>query len=567
MKYTISYSNPLTHLIDITLEIDHIKEAVVYLQLPSWRPGRYEIANFAKNILRIEALNNKGDQLDIRKVTKDRWTVNTMGSGSIKIKYIYYAHQMDAGNSWLDEEQVYINFINCILSVEGRMEEPCIVDLNLPKDYQIACGLIQKEKHSLLATSYYQLVDSPMIASNKLDHYEYLVQGVVFHIWIQGNHLLDSVKMLQDFEQFTTTQINVIKEFPCTAYHFLLQLLPYKHYHGVEHQNSTVITLGSSEESNHAILYQALLGISSHELFHTWNVIRIRPEEILPYDFSKENYFDTGYVAEGFTTYYGNLFLVRSGVLDIEWYLINLNKMLKGHFENFGRANMSVTDASFDLWLDGYVASTPNRKVSIYNKGAIIALMLDLQIRVQSNHEKSLDDVIRILWQKYGETNIGYNSNSILEIIQGLEDYNWQSFFDGYVYGKIPIEELLSSLLAHFGCDLCKTSSDMKNESVLGFRVDGDHRIIKIQPKSIAEKYLSVGDNIKNLSEIEVLISNNEIIRLDIVRNYKKVSVELPSGTEQYFEYYQIYQKKNSSPSQQEALEKWLIGKRELLWI
>ena len=556
MKYNVSYRNPLTHLIDITLEIDNIKEGQVLLQLPSWRPGRYEIANFAKNILSIEAFDVKGNRLEIKKSAKDQWVIQTAKNSFVKVNYNYYAYQMDAGNSWLDDEQIYINFINCMLYAQDRLQEACIVNLDLPKDYQIACGLTNDGHRTLTAESYYQLVDSPMIASNDLERHEYEADGNSFSIWIQGEHQVDTVKMLNDFEQFTKFQITAMGDFPCKAYHFLIQALPYKHYHGVEHQNSTTITLGPARELENKPLYNALLGISSHELFHTWNVIRIRPKEMLPYDFTKENYFDTGYVAEGFTTYYGDLFLVRSGVLDFDWYLNKINRMLRSHFENFGRANMSVADSSIDLWLDGYQHGIPNRKVSIYNEGAIIALLLDLQIRVESNHEKSLDNVVRQLWLTHGKLNIGYDSNSILKILEGLIEFDWQDFFKSYIYGTAPIEEHLLLLLQNFGCELVITSSDVKNESQFGFRIDDNNCITKIQPHSIAEQHLSLGDSVINLEE--TIVSNDDLITFEIERNYKHVSTKIPQSRNKYFEYYQIHLKEHPTPEERNALKKWV---------
>ena len=154
MKYSISYHNPLTHLIDISMEVPDILGDHLSLRLPSWRPGRYEIANFAQHIIHLSAHDEAGTPLLIEKSSKENWLIKTPESRYVNIKYSYYAHQMDAGNSWLDEEQLYINFINCMLYVEDRMEEPCLVDLHLPDDYTIACGLNEKTRHSLWAESY-----------------------------------------------------------------------------------------------------------------------------------------------------------------------------------------------------------------------------------------------------------------------------------------------------------------------------------------------------------------------------------------------------------------------------
>ncbi len=164
-----------------------------------------------------------------------------------------------------------------------------------------------------------------------------------FHTWIQGEGDFDWVRFESDRGKFAFASIqqDVMGPFPFDEYHFLLQFLPYKHYHGVEHFNSTVITLGPREEIDNGTLYEQFLGVCSHELFHAWNVCRMRPAKLLPYDFSRENFFETGFIAEGFTTYYGDLFLVRSGVITKDDYLRRLNKYIKRHFDNGGRFHRS----------------------------------------------------------------------------------------------------------------------------------------------------------------------------------------------------------------------------------
>ena len=556
MKYHISYGNPLTHYVNISLVIENITSDSIEVELPNWRPGRYEIANFSKNILKVSAYSIDGDSISIEKVTKSTWKVDTHNNQYVKLKYIYYAYEMDAGNSWLDETQIYLNFINCMLYVRDRINDKHTVVLDIPNSYRIACGLQQHDR-TLLAQSYYQLVDSPMIASDDLQCVQYDIQDTIFNIWINGDHNLDTHRLVKDFEKFTDKQIETMGDFPCGEYHFLIQALPYRHYHGVEHENSTTITLGPTSEFNSSELYGALLGISSHELFHTWNVIRIRPKEMVPYEFLQENYFDTGYVAEGFTTYYGDLFLVKSGVKDVNWYISKLNTLLKRHYENFGRSNMSVAESSRDLWLDGYSAGIPNRKVSIYNEGAILALLMDLQIRITTHHKNSLDDVMRVLWADYKQKKEGYDSKGILSILETLTpDQSWGNFFDSYVHGTKSITDLLDELLQSFGCRLTKHHSDKLNESNWGFRMDSVNKIIKIEPNSIGEKWLSIGDSIQNLAE--VIESKGSIVKLEVVRNYKNIEVELPLGEPKYFHFYRIEMNGVMTSKQKDVQAQWL---------
>jgi predicted metalloprotease with PDZ domain len=302
-----------------------------------------------------------------------------------------------------------------------------------------------------------------MIASASLQHYTYKVQSTTFHIWVQGDCMLDWEQVTTDFRKFTEVQMEMMQGFPCSDYYFLFHWLPFQHYHGVEHQNSTVITLGPASQAE--ALYADMLGISSHELFHTWNVIRIRPAELLPYDFTKENYFPTGFVAEGITTYYGDLFLVRAGVFSVEAYLKELSQTLNKHFKLGNRSSLSLIDSSFDLWLDGYTMGAPGRKVSIYNKGALAALILDLEIRRLTKNARSLDDVIRELWKQFGDMQSGYTLQDYQQIVEAVAGQNYQAYFDECIYGTTPLQDRASRALGYVGCELAilQTLPDSEN--------------------------------------------------------------------------------------------------------
>jgi predicted metalloprotease with PDZ domain len=452
MQYTIT-PEPGKNLLHIQLTVSSIEDATLELQLPAWRPGRYELANYAKNMLAVQVFNDRNEPLAVQKITKDRWLVHPQGAAEVTVKYSYYARQMDAGNSWVDAHFVYINFINCLLCAEGCQDEPCQVRLHLPESYQIACGLPQPEPGRLEAESYYRLVDSPLIASDTMHHRTYTVKGHQFHVWVQGEVHFSWEQLLQDFRGFTEAQMHMMGGFPCPEYHFLLHSLSIQHYHGVEHWNSTVMTLGPAEKIS-SELYPELVGLASHELFHVWNVIRIRPAELLPYDLTRENYFPTGYVAEGLTTYYGDLLLARSGFFTPTQFLAELNRTLNRHFMNSNTAALSLVQSSFDLWVDGYTAGVPGRKVSIYHKGALTALILDLEIRQLTRDEKSLDDVMRLLWERHGQRNIGYYHHDYISIAEEVGGESLSGYFAECIEGTTPLAERLAQALRHVGCDL-----------------------------------------------------------------------------------------------------------------
>tara|TARA_R110000796_G_scaffold185330_2_gene302126 strand:- start:216961 stop:218631 length:1671 start_codon:yes stop_codon:yes gene_type:complete len=554
MQYSISYTNPNKHIIDITLKLSEVNSEELNLFLPSWRPGRYTIQNFAKHILKLKAYDENGIELSCEKVTKDQWSVKVGSSKTVEVKYSYYAFQMDAGNSWLDDEQLYLNFINCLFYAEGRLNEKCEVKIHVPTDYQFATGLTQTGIRKFETDSFYHLVDSPLVAAKKIKKIEYKVSTTTFYLWIIGELPRTDDEVIRDFRKFTELQVEVMSGFPCPDYHFIYQCLPYKHYHGVEHWNSTVITIGPAKELKERPLYKEFLGVSSHELFHTWNVIRLRPKEMTPYDFQHENYHETGFVTEGVTTYYGDLFLKRSGVFSLEEYLGELNKLLERHYLNEGRKNMSVASSSFDLWLDGYEKGVPGRKVSIYNEGALLALILDLKIRLCSDHQKSLDDVMRLMWQRFGKNQAGYTYQDYQNVCEEVYGHSLQDYFENYVSGTSPLEKELKELLPQFSLSFNVKPAKKLEEKIYGLKLaeqEGRYFIDAIAANSPAEQLLSLKDEVLNYSPDLFKSENN--IEIEVNRFGRKLKAELSPNGGNYFSIYQVEEIKGNS-----ELTRWL---------
>ncbi|WP_299991358.1 M61 family peptidase [uncultured Pontibacter sp.] len=569
IRHHISYTNPLTHFLDITLTIPDNSQQELYLQLPAWRPGRYELQHFAQKLRGVTA-HAAGVAIPVRKVTKDRWLVETSGAAQIEIRYSFYARQMDGGGSWLDEEQLYLNGINCLMAVEGREQEPQQLQLAIPADWQIACGLPETERHTLQAENYDQLVDSPLIASASLKKETYTVADIPFHIWIQGDCRPDWERIKKDFEAFTKEQLEVFGDFPVTNYHYLNEILPYRFYQGVEHVNSTVITLGPSELLVTPALYKEFLGVSSHELFHTWNVKQIRPKEILPYDFTGENYFRTGYVAEGITTYYGDYMLARSGVFTAAQYFDELNTTLQRYFADHSRNNMSVADSSFDLWLDGYKPGIPDRKVSIYIKGALTALLLDLQLRQRTNNQASLDVVMRQLWEEFGKKGIGYTEQDYEQLVLRIGGEEFKHYFERYINSTAPIEEALEEALRYVGCTLKAEENAMITERLFGFKTVADTQMTKITaiaPDSPASKALGVEDELiavngrkieQNLQPLLTDMDLRQGIELMLFRNKQLRQVVLQPAQQTYYTKYSVAKRSDATDAEKQNFKLWL---------
>ena len=571
--YHVSFENPLTFYLQVQLMVEVPADATapLALQLPAWRPGRYELQNFAQKIQRVEISDAETDEpLPHRKTTKDRWEVPNSAGRSVRVRYNFYAHQMDAGGSWLDATQLYLNPVQALLYAEGQQNDPCQLTLVLPPDWRLACGLPQVSANVLQATNFDQLADAPLIASPTIQHQQYEAGGLPFHVWAQGEEaLLDWPRLLADFKAFSEEQLALFGGFPVQDYHFLNQFLPYKHYHGVEHHNSTVITLGPAELLMQEALYKELLGVSCHELFHTWNIKAIRPAEMQPYDYARENYFRTCYIAEGITTYYGEYLLARSHVRTPDQYFEELNSVLRKHYDDAGGQNLSLADASMDLWLDGYKPGVPDRKVSVYHKGALAALLLDLTLRQLHGHTRSLDDVMRRLYDEFGKTGIGYTDEDYVRVVTEVAGRKMQVYFDKFINGTAPLQEPLDKALHTVGCQLVAHESPSISEGHFGFRTavsnDGTE-ITYIWPGSPAAAVLAVGDELMAVNGRRVDLNLQSLLsteaphcELAVFRQNRLVLVKLAAeGGVGFGTRYTVEKLTGADASQQAGFQKWL---------
>ncbi|MES2139050.1 MAG: M61 family peptidase [Bacteroidota bacterium] len=520
MKYIISYAKPNNHYIDIEFIADKINQDEIVIQLPAWRPGRYELGNFAKNIQKWAAFDEGGNALKFEKITKDSWKVQTASVSSIHIRYNYYAAELNAGSTFLDSAQLYMNPVNCCVYIPNRMDETCELILQLPIDYKVACGQTQSPilptekgenglgENLFVFQDFHELADSPFIASNSLQHNKFICFGVEFNFWFQGECKPDWAKLTSDFMKFINEQLLIMNDFPSKKYHFLFQILPFRTYHGVEHTTSTVIALGPGCSLMKGNLYDDLLGVSSHELFHAWNIKTIRPVEMQPYDYSKENYSKLGYICEGITTYYGDYILLRSGVFNEQQYFQTFAERLQKHFDNFGRFNLSVADASFDTWLDGYSPGVPNRKTSIYDEGCLLAFVTDIFIRKNSNNERSLDDVMRYLYNEFALKGKGYSGSDYKGIVEHFANSSYEIIYNNYINAASDYEPILRDAMGFIGCELILASSTKFHEHSIGIKVaevNGACKITAVYPNSVADiSGISVSDEIIAINTIQI---------------------------------------------------------------
>lgn len=566
IHYTFSIAHPEQQYISISAEIVCSQETEI-IQLPSWRPGRYELSNFAKNIKSFKIFNEQNQPVAFSKITKDSWKVECGNSKKITVSYLYYASELNAGSTYLDKDQLYVNPVNCCIYLVGKENEASKIHLQIPDHYQVACAL-PAEGRTLTAENFDQLADSPFICSPSLQHNVYQVKETKFNLWFQGEVKVDWDRILKDFTAFTTKQLEKFGVFPADEYHFFFQIVPYKAYHGVEHLTSTVILLGPSYEVFEDF-YKELLGVSSHELYHAWNVKAIRPIEMFPYDFTKENYSRMGYLCEGVTTYMGDLFLYKSKVFDFPQYVNELRAQLQKHFDNFGRFNYSVTDSSFDTWLDGYVPGAPNRKVSIYTEGCLLAFATDVFIIKHSKGRYKLDDVMRTLYDDFYLKGKGVSEEDYKNVISKIAGESIEPMFKEFYQGHAPFESLLIEAFNFLGLEMIQIPSPIYSNGNLGFKTlpQNLNFVVKaIYPGSPAELGgLMLEDEIIAINnypcngELEKWLNYFDLDakRITVLRKGTLVELLLPEVDRKFYSIYDIQKLKKQREVQENAFLFW----------
>ena len=565
IRYTIKYTRPWQHLLQISVSFPTPDEISI-LQLPYWRPGRYEAGHFAKNIQRIDITDSEGKPLDFTKIAANAWQVHTQNCSSMRVHYTYYAAEFNAGSTYLDSEKLSVNPVNCLIYVRGLEDENCHLVLDLPADWQVATSLRRVDDY-FEAADLQELMDSPLIASARIQKWNYCVGETRFIVWLQGEHPLQEEKLIADFTAFTAKQIETFGTLPVAEYHFLIGITPYKSYHGVEHEKSTMIVIGPAEDLAERPLYLELLGVSSHELYHTWNVKYIRPADWSPYDFTRPAYSRLGYVAEGVTTYFGDVMLWRSQCFSDEEFLTQLAGQFQKHYDNGGRLNLSVADSSFDTWIDGYTRGIPNRKVSIYTEGCLIAFICDVWIMKSTDNQKSLNDVMRNMYAKYGYATGGYTEEDYWNELKAVAPApDWVHLYATLVARPGDFSPFLQEALNYLGLKLEKEAGGSFVENHWGIKVleqNGQVQVINVWPGSVAEEAgLWFGDTITHINgqkvgaELDKIAAESPTALLHLQTPFQQRKIQLRARQDQtYFGRYSLRLNENANFSKWKEMQ------------
>ncbi len=492
VRYTIFPRNPAAHLFEVTVSLNDPDPAGQRFSLAVWIPGSYMIREFAKNIVTLHA-ECGGKPLACEKIDKATWQCEPAApAAAITLTYEVYAWDLSVRAAHLDETHAFFNGTGVFLLPLGFENAPCEVDIQRPAgtrfaDWKIATSLSQtlapvrlsdtnvpesrtdvdvlpndiKHFGTFSAANYDELIDHP-VEMGTFTHATFEACGVPHHVAITGKHRAELTRLCADLKKICEVQIRLFEPetaaAPMQEYWFLIWAVG-DGYGGLEHRASTALIcnrddLPSTHEKKVGAGYRRFLGLASHEYFHTWNVKRIKPAAFMPYDLTRENYTRQLWFFEGITSYYDDLVLVRSGLIDSLGYLELVAENIGRVMAQSGRTRQSVAESSFDAWVKYYRQdeNSPNAIVSYYQKGAMIGLALDLTIRQRTGGAKSLDDVMRALWRSHGREAIGVPERGVEAIAGQITGLDLKDFFAQAVYGTADMD--IAALLNSVAIDL-----------------------------------------------------------------------------------------------------------------
>ncbi len=474
VAYTLTPGASNSHLIEVT--VSHAPDArdkTVDFAIPAWRPGRYLLQNYARNIQEFGAFDDTGAPLDFEKIDKNTWRVTRGKAKRISVKYKYYANVLDAGSTLWNEDELYWNGTNLLMYVVGHKELPGRISINVPAGWKYAYGLKKvADPFVFEAPDYDTLADAPAIFSPTLTDIPFEHAGTKYHLAIQGPVDYAKDKLAENVRKIVAEAVKMFGgTAPFDEYWFVCHSIPGGRYHGVEHLNSTSLTFPAATFDD-ATALNRFYALASHEFFHVWNVKRIRPAVLGPFDYSREVFTRNLWVAEGITSYYDDLICKRAGIYSQKDYLTALSGGINTQQRTPGRKVTSAAQASFDGWLTP--DDSRNVVTDFYTKGSLLGLMLDMDIRRKTNNAKSLDDVMRYLNDTYAKKGVGYPEDGIQKAVETITGADYKDFFNRYVYGleELPYADYLNVV----GLELAEVRTPGKPAVSLGVELSGDEK-------------------------------------------------------------------------------------------
>lgn len=568
INYSISFDKPFTHYCEVEISLNKIEEDSVIFSMPVWTPGSYMVREYAKNVDRVTAEGSGGKSLSIEKINKNSWKVDSSGQSSICFRYRVYCNEHTVRTSEINSDHAFLSNAGIFMFVRGHEDKSCILKIELPSEWKkISTGMEKISENVYTAENYDVFIDSPIEIGNQ-NILEFEIRGIKHYICLSGRGNYNEEKLKKDFKSIAEEEIKLLGgDIPYKSYTYIIHLVE-KGGGGLEHLNSFVVQMVRWNFTDDK-LYKKFLGLVSHEFFHLWNVKRIRPAALGPFDYDKENHTKSLWVAEGWTSFYDNLILRRCGLINNKEYFefvdVEVNDIMR--FE--GRLNQSLAESSFDTWIKFYRKDEnfSNSQVSYYTKGALVSMMLNIEIIKSTNAEKSLDDALRMLYDDYKKDNVkGFTDERIKEVCETVCGKTLDEFWEKYINGVAELP--LDSYLEVCGLELINENESAECSLDIESKTDnGKYIITKVHAGGSAyESGLNAKDEIiavngirADQNSVNILLKDHSagnVIKVLISRDglIREMEVKLLKVLPKYC----IKESESKTEAQIKFLEKWL---------
>jgi len=498
VSYVVSFKEPQTHYAEIEMNVSGLSKPYVDVKMPVWTPGSYLIREFAKNVEDVSATAGN-TSLKVEKVKKNTWRIYSNKSNSLKINYSVYSFEVSVRTPFVDASHAFIFPTGVFMYPDNQLSASSTVKIIPFKGWEkVSTGLepVAGQPFTYMAKNFDILFDSPIEVGNQ-EIFEFMAAGVKHTVAMYGGGKYDPERLKVDMPKIVEEATALYGENPNQHYTFIVHNLS-KGSGGLEHLNSTVLGVARDSYATDAG-YKSFLGLVAHEYHHLWNVKRLRPVALGPFDYENENYTTNLWIAEGFTSYYENKFMLRAGYRSPDEFAGSLINKVANIINTPGSKVESAAASSFDAWIKYYRPNenSNNSTVSYYNKGEVIGLLLDLEIINATKSVKSLDDVMKAMYLQCKAKGRGYTDAEFKAMAEQISGISLNDFWEKYVNGVYPIE--YAKYFGYAGIKV-QNENEGKNLPYLGIATrasDGHVSIIAVSRDSGAWKDgLNVNDEV-----------------------------------------------------------------------
>ena len=582
ISFTVSMTKPWTHLLEVEMQIRIPANLNVPnetdLIMPVWTPGSYLIREYERNVQDFAA-DSGGRPLEWTKTNKDTWRIKTNGARQWRATYRVYANELTVRTNELNVDHAFWNNAALLMYPDRSLTHPVNIHVNPASGWKVATGLpaVAGQKNTFQAENFDILYDSPFEVSD-FKQIDFTVRGVPHRIVIDGEGNYDPALLKAEVQKIVEAEVAMYRDVPYHDYTFFLHLRS-TGGGGLEHLNSTALGFRRSGFSS-VDGYRRFGALVAHEFFHLWNVKRIRPDALGPFDYTKENHTRLLWVAEGITEYYGQLILRRTGLISDEAYLAHLASQIQDFQDTPGRQVMSAEDASFNAWIKEYRPdeNSVNSQISYYDKGELLGMLLDLQIRQRSNDAKSLDDVMRVLYNDFFKQGRNYTPADFQKVCETAAGSSLEDFFARYVQGtdELPYNEILQAAglqLQQAGVPIEQVNhvGDIIRSAYLGAELEDSGEFVTVKNVRAGSPAYEQGLNAKDLiiafdgerantKRLLALLSAKhpgDLVHLTVFRNDDVRTIDIRLGGRIASDY-QIVPLPNRSEQQKRIYDSWM---------